>query len=108
VTLEPLRAEPLVVYRRRDGPGIFEQVFAAFAVLEVAPNIGGEVTRLIAAGRGISLVPATMRTLHPESVTYLHLAPGAFPTLPLALAYRRDQRIASVQNFVVSALGDGE
>jgi DNA-binding transcriptional LysR family regulator len=114
VTLEALQAEPLVVYRRRDGPGIFEQVFAAFAALDVAPNIAGEVTRLIAAinlvaaGRGISLVPATMRTLHPESVTYLQLAPGAFPTLPLALAYRRDQRIALVQNFVASALGDGE
>jgi DNA-binding transcriptional LysR family regulator len=114
VTLEALQAEPLVVYRRRDGPGIFEQVFAAFASLDFAPDIAGEVTRLIAAinlvaaGRGISLVPATMRTLHPESVTYLHLAPGAFPSLPLALAYRRDQRIALVQNFVASTLGEGE
>ena len=106
VTLEAMLDEPLVVYRRREGVGIFDSIFRVFAARGATPQIAGEVTRLIAAinlvaaGRGLSLVPATMQTLHPESVVYLPLDPNPFPPLPLTLAYRRDVRVALVRNFL--------
>jgi DNA-binding transcriptional LysR family regulator len=106
VTLEAILDEPLVVYRRREGVGIFDSIFRIFAATGATPQIAGEVTRLIAAinlvaaGRGLTLVPAPMQTLHPESVVYLPLSPNPFPPLPLSLAYRRDVRVALVRNFL--------
>jgi DNA-binding transcriptional LysR family regulator len=106
VTLDVLLSEDFVVYRRRDGPGIFDHVDRAFARRATPIRVAGEVTRLIAAinlvaaGRGITLVPETMSGLHPESVTYLPLAAGVMPPLHLTLAFRRDVDLALVRNFL--------
>ncbi|MEZ2128478.1 MULTISPECIES: LysR substrate-binding domain-containing protein [unclassified Sinorhizobium] len=114
VTLQMLADQDLVVYRRPDGPGIFEKIFNIFTAAGITPNISDEVYRLIAAlnlvaaGRGLTLVPASMQVLHRESVIYRPLAPGALPLLPLYLAYPHKTRLALVRNFIsiAAALGD--
>ncbi|MGL4967429.1 MAG: LysR substrate-binding domain-containing protein [Inquilinus sp.] len=106
VTLPMLSGQDLVVYRRPDGPGMFDGIMRAFAAAGVIPRVTDVVHRLIAAinlvaaGRGLTLVPASIQVLHPQAVTYRPLAPGALPPLPLYLAYRRDAGLALVRNFI--------
>jgi DNA-binding transcriptional LysR family regulator len=98
--------EPFVIYRRSDGPGIFDYILRRAETIGWRLNIVTEVTRLVAgvnlvaAGRGISIVPATMRTLHADAVSYLPLAASALPPLPLFVAHRRKVDLAIVRNFI--------
>lgn len=109
IDFDRIAAEPLVVYRRREGAGIFDMLAQGWAAREREMRIGGEVTRLIAAinlvsaGRGIALVPVTMTGLHAEAVTYLPLSPGTLPDLPLSIAFRRNLSVRLVQNFIRAA-----
>jgi DNA-binding transcriptional LysR family regulator len=74
-----------------------------------APRVAEEVPRiitavnLVAAGQGISLVPASMRVLHNESVVYRRLVKGSLPPMPLTLVYRRNDPSALVRNFIAVA-----
>jgi DNA-binding transcriptional LysR family regulator len=114
LTLDSLLEEDFVIYRRREGLGIFDQILRVFEDAGATIKAAGEVTRLIAAinlvaaGRGITLVPATMCALHSESVTYVPLAKGIFSPLPLSLAYRRDERLALVRNFLSITTGESD
>lgn len=101
-----LAEEEFVVYRRADGPGIFDLISARAAALGIELKVVSEVSRLlgsinlVAAGRGISIVPATMRALHREAVAYLPLAAGVLPPLAFFLAHRKVLDLAIVKNFV--------
>lgn len=75
------------------------------------PRIAHQMHRLmaavniVAAGAGISFIPASMQTLHREAVVYRPLAPGLLPRLPLYLVVRADQDLTLVKNFVDVAKG---
>ena len=90
----------------RDGPGIFEGISDAFAHAGIRPRIVDDVYRLIAAinlvaaGRGLTLVPASMQILHREAIVYRPLARGALPPLAMHVAYRRDTKLALIRNFL--------
>jgi DNA-binding transcriptional LysR family regulator len=62
---------------------------------------------IVAAGGGISLVPASMQNLHKEAVVYRPLASSALPRLPLYLIYRTDQDLKLVKNFIQVATAIG-
>jgi DNA-binding transcriptional LysR family regulator len=106
VTLKMLSGEGFVLYRRPDGFGIFDWMTAALAKHGIVPRIAHETPRLmaavniVAAGGGISFIPASMQSLHREAVVYRPLAPGLLPRLPLYLVYRTDQDLTLVKNFV--------
>jgi len=74
VGLDKLAPEKFVLYRRPDGFGIYDWLMAALGKLGFKPRVAGEVHRMmatiniVAAGGGISLVPASMQTLHREAV----------------------------------------
>lgn len=110
VMLDDLLDQIFVVYRRKEGPGIFDTIVPTFAAVGATIRVGSEVTRLlaainlVAAGRGISIVPATMNMVHPESVAYLPLARGTMPRLPLYLAHSRSFGLEIVRNFVATTL----
>jgi DNA-binding transcriptional LysR family regulator len=109
ITLEMFSEQKLVVYRRPDGPGIFTNISLALQHANIHPMIVDEVPRLItalnlvAAGRGISIVPETIKTLHRDSIVYRNFAPGTLPTLPLYLIYRKTIELDLVRNFIGSA-----
>lgn len=109
VEFAALAAEPMVIYRRREGAGIFDTLAQSWAARGRELLIAGEVTRLIAAinliaaERGVTLVPVTMAGLHAEAVTYLPLASGTLPDLPLSLAFRRSRSVRLVENFIRAA-----
>ncbi|MBA8830736.1 MULTISPECIES: LysR family transcriptional regulator [Rhizobium] len=106
ITLKMLEGQDVVIYRRPDGPGIFEQILQSLDRAGVTPQIVDEVYRIVAAinlvagGRGVTIVPASMQVLHPEAIAYRALAPGQLSPLPLCIAYRRDLKLSIVRNFV--------
>ena len=110
VTLKMLNGEGFVLYRRPDGVGIYDWLTAALAQRGFTPHITHEVHRMmasiniVAAGAGLSFVPASMQTLHQEAVVYRPLAPNVLPRLPLYLVHRTGQDLMLVKNFVRVAM----
>lgn len=104
--LEALMGEPFIAYRRNDGPGIIDELFTQMAARNVRVTTVREVSRLVAAinlvaaGEGLTLVPETMRNLHPDAVVYRPLSPDALRPLPLYLATRRAERLPILTNFI--------
>jgi DNA-binding transcriptional LysR family regulator len=106
LALPALAEEVFILYRRPIGPGLHDAIIAACDRAGFSPIIGQEAPRmlstlsLVAAGLGVTLVPASMSRLEAEGVAYRPLDPSAQLTAPLTLAYRRDESAAAVCNFV--------
>jgi DNA-binding transcriptional LysR family regulator len=106
VTLKMLADADFVLYRRPDGFGIYDWMIAALAKRGFTPRVTHDVHRMmasiniVAAGAGISFVPASMQSLHQEAVMYRPLAPDTLPRLPLYLVHRTDQDLMLVKNFI--------
>jgi DNA-binding transcriptional LysR family regulator len=104
--LTALAGETLILYRRPLGPGLYDAIIAACQRAGFSPQIGQEAPRmlstlsLVAAGLGVSLVPASMRRLQAEGVSYRRLDPKADLTAPLNLAHRRGDSAPAVRRFV--------
>jgi DNA-binding transcriptional LysR family regulator len=105
----PLRAfagESFIVFARTDGPGMFDATLAACLKAGFTPRLGQEAPRitstlgLVAAGLGVSLVPASMRRVQMDGVAYCDLLPAERPTVPLHLALCRGGGSAVLRNFV--------
>lgn len=97
-----LAAEAFILYRRPAGPGLYDAILAACRAAGFSPVVAQEAPRLpatlslVAAGVGVSVVPASMRRLAVAGVAYRALdgCPGL--TAPLHLALRRTGRTATV------------
>ncbi len=76
LTLKDLAAEDFILYRRSDGRGLYDVIIAACAAAGFSPHISQEAPRivstlnLVAAGLGITIVPASLSRLPLEGVTY--------------------------------------
>jgi DNA-binding transcriptional LysR family regulator len=113
--LSELAEETFVFYRRPAGQGLYDAIIAACHVAGFSPQIAQEAPRLpatlslVAAGLGISIVPASMRRMSMEGVTFLRLTGAPGLTAPLMLATRRTRRAAVVDRFRQAVLaGVGE
>src|SRR3954468_14170441 len=104
--LSALEGETFILYRRPLGPGLYDAIIAACQRAGYSPQIGQEAPRmlstlsLVAAGLGVTLVPATMRRLGVEGLAYRRLDPGAGLVAPLNLAYRRGESAAALRRFI--------
>lgn len=106
LTLRDLSDETFILYRRPDGRGLYDVIVTACAEAGFSPQIGQEAPRivstlnLVAAGLGITIVPASLSRLPLEGVTYRPL--GGRPTIkvPLNLACRADERSAATLGFI--------
>jgi DNA-binding transcriptional LysR family regulator len=63
---------------------------------------------LVAAGLGVSLVPASLRSLQMEGVVYRRLAEVSQLKAPLILACRRGENSAAVQRFIDLVRGSAD
>ena len=95
LALRDLGEEPFVLLSRREAPGLQAAVTSAMARAVGAPEVVQEasemqtVVGLVAAGLGISLVPASVGLDAFRGVTFTRLQEPA-PTVELALAWRAD------------------
>jgi DNA-binding transcriptional LysR family regulator len=93
--LAHLAGEPFVLYRRPAGPGLYDGIFAACKAAGFSPNVKQEAPRLpstlslVAAGLGVSIVPASMSRMNTDGVAYRTLSDCSGLAAPLYLAMRR-------------------
>lgn len=107
VALSALRDEPFILVRRHGSPGMYSNLIDACLRAGFAPKIAIEVERmltnisLVAAGTGVSAVPASMRGFHEDSVVYCHIGEdGSALDAPLTLACRETEHAPAVQYFL--------
>jgi DNA-binding transcriptional LysR family regulator len=109
VVLQDLADEGFIAYPRRHGAGLSDSVIsecrrAGFAprVVQQAPQLSSTIN-LVAASVGIAVVPACMRHVRAESVTFIKLS-GSELTAHLGLAYQRGDRSKAVCNLIETAI----
>ena len=106
VALPDLAEERFILVRRPGAPGIYENVIQACRAAGFEPRIVAEVPHmltninLVAAGEGISLVPASMREVNLRQVAYRALRTTPKLTAPLTFAYLSGVKDPLVLNFV--------
>ena len=93
--LAALAMEAFILYRRPAGPGLYDAIVAACHRAGFTPVVAQEAPRLpstlslVAAGLGISLVPASMRRVAMAGVSFRELRDCPGLSAPLHLALRR-------------------
>jgi DNA-binding transcriptional LysR family regulator len=106
LTLAALSGETFIAYARQQGPALFEAMLAACLAAGFSPRLGQEAPRvtsalsLVAAGLGVTLVPASTRRVALEGLAYRPLAGDAVPSAVLAIVARRDGGSAAARNFL--------
>jgi DNA-binding transcriptional LysR family regulator len=106
LALKELASETFILYRRPDGRGLFDVIITACAAAGFSPHVGQEAPRivstlnLVAAGLGVTIVPASLSRLPLEGVTYRPLRGRPPLKVPLSLASRRDERSAATLGFI--------
>ncbi|MDR7334471.1 LysR family transcriptional regulator [Roseateles asaccharophilus] len=109
VPLAELQDEDLILVRRPGAPGLYANLLALCERHGVRPRSFIEVDRmmmnlnLIAAGAGISVVPASMRGMHAHSVVFRPLEKQARLEAPLTLAYRSHDQEGPTATFLALA-----
>jgi DNA-binding transcriptional LysR family regulator len=104
--LKALAGETFIVYRRRNGPGLYDAILSACNAAGFSPRVGQEAPRivstlnLVAAGLGISLVPESLQRMRMDGVVFRRLSGAAQPKAPLHLASRRGEPSAAVRKFL--------
>jgi len=106
LTLKDLADEIFILYRRPDGRGLYDVIIAACSAAGFSPHVGQEAPRivstlnLVAAGLGITIVPASLSRLPLEGVTYRPLRGRPALKVPLNLACRAGESSAATLAFI--------
>ncbi len=100
--------EAFVLYRRPSGPGLYDAILAACRAAGFSPSVVQEAPRLpatlslVAAGLGVSLVPASMRRLAVAGVAYRALEAGLGLVAPITLVLRKAGASATSARFAAA------
>ena len=106
LALRDLADETFILYRRPTGAGLYDVIIAACARAGFSPRVGQEAPRivstlnLVAAGLGVTLVPASLAGLPLEGVTYRPLKDRPTFRVPLDLVCRQAERSAATLDFI--------
>jgi DNA-binding transcriptional LysR family regulator len=109
VPLGALSLEPFVLFSRTVGAGLYDQIISACHRAGFSPRVTQEasqvtsIVNLVAAGLGVSLVPASMQKIHSQGVTYRPLESDA-PVAQMSLIFRRGDHAAPLRNLRTLAL----
>lgn len=104
--LQDLHDQPLILVRRPGAPGLYANLLALCEQRGVQPRVVSEVSRmmtslnLVAAGAGISVVPASMQGAHVHAIAYRPMAREVKLDAPLTLAWRADRESGVLASFV--------
>ncbi len=105
IALEELAEEPFLLIPRYFAPGFYEQLMDHCRRAGFSPKTVQEarsaptIVNLIAGGMGVSIVPASIRSLQREGVVYRPIAPPA-PTTDLAVMWRPEDESPCLRSFL--------
>ena len=109
VMLDELDGEKLVLVRRPGAPGLYANLLALCARRNVHVEVAAEVERmmtnvnLVAAGVGLSIVPASIKGSHHQAVVYRSFDPSVNLWAPLTLVYRAHDCDGPLGTFIALA-----
>ena len=107
--LAALEKEDFILNRRPSGPGLYDTVIAACRAAGFSPRVVQEARKYlstlsqVAAGIGVTIVPASMRHVQLEGVVYLQLEQAPGLRAPLHLAYRDAPQSGAEERMIVEA-----
>lgn len=111
IPLKGLATDTFILYGP-PGTGMYDTIIAACHAAGFNPNVGnlgvstqqapriGSTLSLVAAGIGVTFVPASLRRMNIEGVVYRSVKATSPPTARLSLASRRGDPSATVRQFV--------
>lgn len=114
VPLAALEGQPFLMGPRTLGPHIYDRIILAFREAGFGPSIVQEVAGmetligLAAAGIGCGFVIRSLAVIRRPGVVYRPLVGANLPTLPIALAWRRDGLPAIASRLCDLACESGE
>lgn len=106
IALAELAGESLILYRRHSGPGLYDAIISACGAAGFSPRVAQEAPRilstlsLVAAGLGVSLVPASLRRVNIEGVVYVPVSEPASLRAPLNLIWRDAAPSGAVRRLI--------
>lgn len=110
VPLAALADEPFILYPRRNGRALHDAIVGACQAAGFSPRVGqeapqmGSTVTLVAAGVGISIVPASMGHLRTPGVTFRKIKGGG-PRAEMSLVYQDLSAPAVTRAFCELVLG---
>ncbi|MFN0100998.1 MAG: LysR family transcriptional regulator [Bryobacteraceae bacterium] len=115
IPLKSIAGEPLVLVRRPGAPGLYADLLVACKNAGFVPKIAAEVQHMllnisfVAAGMGVSVVPASLRGILHDKVVYCRVL-GARPSLvaPITLVCRANEESPAASNFIRLAIQPGQ
>ena len=109
IALAALRDDPFILVRRSGAPGIYGDLVLACRRAGFEPRIAAEVanmfinTTLVAAGIGVSVVPASMAESHPGLVSYFRITGVGPLSAPLTLVTNERNANPAIPGFCSAA-----
>lgn len=106
VAIKDLDGERLILVRRPGAPGLYANLLALCAKQNVRVELAAEVDRmmtnvnLVAAGVGLSIVPASIKGSHHEAVVYRPFEASVNLNAPLTLVYRQHDCDGPLGTFI--------
>jgi DNA-binding transcriptional LysR family regulator len=106
ISLRALVGERVILVRRHAAPGMYGNVVDACHKAGFEPLVVAEVEQmltsinLIAAGVGISLMPASIQEIRQEGIVYCPILDAPSLVAPLTLVYRRGEARPIVTDFI--------
>ncbi len=107
VPLAALRDERFILVRRNGAPGMYSDLVEACVQAGFVPNVAIEVDRmltnisLVAAGAGVSAVPASMQGFQTDRVVYCRIQDApAFLAAPLTLTWQEQRQLPTLGHFL--------
>jgi DNA-binding transcriptional LysR family regulator len=106
LAVNDLRDESFILVRRPGAPGLYANFMALCEEHGFRPRVAREVQRmmtnlnLVAAGAGISIVPASMRDVHRHAIAYRNFEESHRLEAPLTLAWRQEDFSGATKTFV--------
>jgi DNA-binding transcriptional LysR family regulator len=106
VAMRDLQNEPFIVFARQQGPAFYDSTLAACRRAGFSPRIVQEAPRvttalgLVAAGLGVCVMPASMRRIGLDGVTFRNIDIRAGLTAVLALGWRKSDASAALANYL--------
>jgi DNA-binding transcriptional LysR family regulator len=105
IPLAALAEETFLLFARRMNSVVYDAIIAACRLAGFEPKMGRELPHifatfpLVAAGRGISLVPQCLTRVHVEGVSFRPIEGDAL-AMGISLVHRRNDNSSAVQNLV--------